>query len=642
MRIHRVLWICIYLAAIVEPLPAGVPAPYTPLKATASGLRCLGRTVRLGRLLFPAQITAAGQPLLSGPIRLAGLAEISGKAKLLENTGDEARWQWRGQSEAVAVESRLTASCDGFLWYEITLTPRKPETLSNLRLEIPRRKETARYLHTARFTWGELSQGLPEMGGKWAGRFMPYIWLGDERRGLAWCAESDEGWQPLKPEEALTVTTEGSQVLFRASFREGRALNRSVTFRFGLHPTPVKPVSFKWRKETRILHNITYSAADPGPDGRALLDTLFEGGVRTVIFHDTWTDYFGKVTTPYRQELRRLLDACHKRGMRLLVYIGYGLARRAPEMQGRHESWSAIPLIPWETSYRPEYRNFDACCPRSGWADWLVSGVDALFRDFDLDGLYFDGTSEAWLCQNESHGCGWKDEAGNLHANYPLLPARRLMRRIADAVHRHRPNAILDVHMSANLTMPTLSFCDSYWDGEQFEHYTGGSLSLPLHSFRTEFMGYAHGLNAEFLCYENRPFTFPEAIALAGLHSVEVRPYPDSLHHIAPLWRAMDAFGAERAAWRPYWEGSGAESGEEQVQASAYLRAGRALLFVSHLERKAHRAAIRLDRRKLHLHSGPLTARDAITGTTLPMEGDNLPVEFEGMGYRVIEVGAGR
>ena len=79
----------------------------------------------------------------------------------------------------------------------------------------------------------------------------------------------------------------------------------------------------------------------------------------------------------------------------------------------RHETWSVLPLIPWNPGYKPEMRGFDATCPRSGWADWLVKGADQLFTNYKIDGLYFDGTSEAWTCENTSHGCGWKDASGN-------------------------------------------------------------------------------------------------------------------------------------------------------------------------------------------------------------------------------------
>jgi hypothetical protein len=119
-----------------------------------------------------------------------------------------------------------------------------------------------------------------------------------------------------------------------------------------------------------------------------------------------------------------------------------------------------------------------------------------------------------------------------------------MMRRIAAVVHAHRPDAILDVHLSTSLTLPTLAFCDSFWNGEQFESLKASDeFELPLHAFRTEFMGYAHGLDAEFLCYENRPFTLTEAIALAWVHGVEVRPFPSTLPQISPLWRVMDNFG---------------------------------------------------------------------------------------------------
>jgi hypothetical protein len=241
------------------------------------------------------------------------------------------------------------------------------------------------------------------------------------------------------------------------------------------------------------------------------------------------------------------------------------------------------------------------------------------------------------------HGCGWRDGGGNMHPTYPLLAVRQMMRRIHDVVRRHRPGAILDVHMSGSLTVPTLSFCDSYWSGEQFEGHTAADkFEIPLHAFRTEFMGYAHGLNAEFLCYVNRPFALNEAIALAWLHGVEVRPFPDTLEVISPIWRALDGFGATTATWQPYWQGSGGEAADESVKASTYVRDGRALLFISHLKRTPLKTTLHLNRARLGLAPGELAARDAITGTPLALEGDRLSVGFDGMSYQLVEVRPGR
>jgi hypothetical protein len=219
------------------------------------------------------------------------------------------------------------------------------------------------------------------------------------------------------------------------------------------------------------------------------------------------------------------------------------------------------------------------------------------------------------------------------------MAARQLMRRMADTVHRHQPDAILDVHMSSNMTLPTLAFCDSAWNGEQFEvHAAGEKFQVPLHAFRTEFMGYAHGLDTEFLCYENRPFTFSEAIALAWVHGVEVRPYPKSLAQVTPIWRALDRFDVASADWQPYWSNQPATADSDDVKVSAWTRPGRALLFVSHLRRKPLTTHIRLDRRQLKLKPGAVHAKDALTAAAIDVNDNAIEVTFDGMSYRMIEL----
>lgn len=632
------------LAASPDGSPTKPPSPYTAVKASSKQFRCLGRRMELGALLLPKQIFASGQPLLAAPVRLVTepdvLAGLKGKGRVAEATSEKASWEWSGESATFRIAVRMTGECDGFCWYDVQLSPKQPVKLSLLRLEIPRLAPTARYLHAANFTWTYLSTGLPEYGGQWSDKFKPYVWLGDEERGLAWCAESDRGWSLQEPTRALQAHTQDGVVVFSATMLDHEeTISAPVTLRFGLQASPVKPVSFSWRAKARILHGINYQACEPGPDGRTLLDTLHEGGVKTVVFHQDWSEYYGQVTPWGGERLRRLIAECHQRDLKLIVYIGYGVARNAPELKGRHDEWSAMPLIPWSTPYRTEFEAFDATCPRSGWADWLVTGIDQLFTEYELDGLYFDGTSEAWRCQNQAHGCGWQDDTGQVRTEYPVLAARQLMRRIADTVRKHRPEAILDVHMSASLTLPTLAFCDSYWNGEQFETLKASDkFELPLHTFRTEFMGYAHGLDAEFLCYENRPFTLNEAIALAWLHGVEVRPYPGTLRQISPIWRTMDHFGTSTARWQPYWAGSGAVAGDDSVKVSTYAHPGKALLFVSHLKREPLTSRIRLDRKRLGLATGGLGALDAITGAPLAIETDTLPLSFDGMTYRLIEV----
>ncbi|HXE53666.1 MAG TPA: glycoside hydrolase domain-containing protein [Tepidisphaeraceae bacterium] len=193
--------------------------------------------------------------------------------------------------------------------------------------------------------------------------------------------------------------------------------------------------------------------------------------------------------------------------------------------------------------------------------------------------------------------------------------------------------------MSDNMTLPTLSFCDSAWNGEQFEGYTAAQkFTVPLDAFRTQFMGYAHGLDTEFLCYENRPFTFDEAVALAWVHGVEVRPYPATLKHVTPIWRAMDRFGIVGAAWHPYWAQPLATADNPDTKISGWLRGGAALLVVSHLRRAAADVHIRWDSRYFNTGSGAMHITDALTGRPIATDSDHFALSFDAMSYRIIEV----
>ena len=62
------------------------------------------------------------------------------------------------------------------------------------------------------------------------------------------------------------------------------------------------------------------------------------------------------------------------------------------------------------------------------------------------------------------------------------------------------------------------------------------------------------------------------------------------------------------------------------------------MLFVSHLKRTGLSTTFQFDRRRLGLVSGPLQAADALSGTPIALEGDALPLTFDGMTYRVIEL----
>ena len=84
--------------------------------------------------------------------------------------------------------------------------------------------------------------------------------------------------------------------------------------------------------------------------------------------------------------------------------------------------------------------------------------------------------------------------------------------------------------------------------------------------------------------------------------------------------------------------GSGAAAKDDSAKVSAYSQPGKTLLFVSHLKRAPLTTTLTPDRRQLGLASGTLRAVDSITSTSVALDGDTLPLTFDGMTYRLIEV----
>src|SRR3954447_20607335 len=84
---------------------ASPPKPFTPVHATPSEFRCLGRAVALGNLLLPAQIKAADGNILSSRIEVLAdppsslqLLPSTITVKVLTHSANSASWQFTAES----------------------------------------------------------------------------------------------------------------------------------------------------------------------------------------------------------------------------------------------------------------------------------------------------------------------------------------------------------------------------------------------------------------------------------------------------------------------------------------------------------------------------------------------------------------
>jgi len=269
-----------------------------------------------------------------------------------------------------------------------------------------------------------------------------------------------------------------------------------------------------------------------------------------------------------------------------------------------------------------------------------VAGTARLMDEYGLDGVYLDGTGCPLPCYNHYHGCGPRDGVGRAHPRYTFWATRSLMRRLWQVVSSRNPNGQINLHNSAFMTVPTIAFATSLWDGEQLSTTPGRTLPerMPLDYFRTEFMGHQWGLAAEFLEYV-LPYSYRQEWGLTLLHDVPTRPYGphDQLELASQLWNLMERFGRRQATWLPYWRNGDVVTVQPSAAYVSLYRHPRngVLAVVYNYGARATEVTVALQRAKLGL-AERVVATDALTGMALDCEGGTLHLPLDSLGWQLV------
>ncbi|MBM4087247.1 MAG: hypothetical protein FJ272_20845, partial [Planctomycetes bacterium] len=201
------------------------------------------------------------------------------------------------------------------------------------------------------------------------------------------------------------------------------------------------------------------------------LDQLADYGVRTLCFHSHWSWMGYPMPVPgQEQDLRDLVNACHAKGIQLLLYGSPLTADEAPEWELYHKDFLISPLM-WPYRYR-EGHVAPACCWQSPYRNLWLARQAKLIEDYDIDGYYLDGSEWPLWCQNQRHGCGYVRRDGKIGQTCNIFGTRDYMKRLYVLCKTRKPNAQINIHNSTVMVIPTLGWGTSSWDGEQL-----GSLS---------------------------------------------------------------------------------------------------------------------------------------------------------------------
>ena len=666
-----------------EGISRKAPPPWTPLKTRGVGsglvVECWGRTYTFGRTSLLERMQSGGRALLAAPVRLTGKVNgrrITWRGESLRRVADEQGRVVLSRSftnASLLLRTETQVDFDGMVRFDCRLSAKKATQLDSLTLEIPMPARHAKYLcqfPSRHWISGENPGQLPAKGLTLG--FRPFLWLGDDERGLAWFCESDENWFSRDPGRVTQIVRKGDAVILRLRLvstpiaiapaggdaggkmtifgvDNDRRVVPGLSYTFGFQATPVKPVETDaWDHR---IYCIGIDAAknehkQPLQISSSLLDKLAASGVRTVVIFEYWTDIESHAKTTHGRELKKLVRACHDRGLNVLLYFGFLISDLAPEWSHFGEQCIVVPKSGYPIFHylpQPEQSAWRVCL-RSVWQDFVVSGIASAMDEFGVDGVYLDGTEYPFRCSNTLHGCGTLRPDESIAPTYPIFATRSAMRRIYEAVRSRKPDGQIDVHNSRCMTIPTLGWATSSWDGEQFQNFAKGSemkRALPLDAFRAEFMGRQWGVPAEFLCYGNA-LTYQQAWAITLLHDVPVRPSnaENNLSLASAVWKAMDDFCRKEAEWLPYWRnGEYVKASPEGIYVTLYRHARNGVLaVVSNLSGKGLSCEVRISLSRLRLKPEDTTAYDAMTEELVKMKDGRIKCSLASFDWRLIRI----
>lgn len=627
--------------------------PFTPItvegaaatEARAPGGRgrsveCWGRRYAMDGLL-PTQIESAGAPLLAAPITLRA-SDTSGDIAWQRTTAAVTGWSptvahcrstAEGKGLNVAVDTRI--EYDGMVWSELTLTPAQTLEVTDLTLQIPLHRAHATYLHHVRPLWGEDAAGLLPDAGYEATGFLPYLWLGDDDRGLAWFAESDEGWTVRSDKPTVQVARQGDQTILQIHFiNMPTRLDRPRKLAFGLQATPVKPRPSGARGWRMGNLGTADTLTDPS---RGNLQSIWPDG-NLLAYGYPWPADVAR--------FREVVKGLHDKGTRVMVYVNLNyFSTLAPEFAYCSPDWlDPVRCVEAGDVMQMGGATMGACPNVPAWRDFIATKLAKLVDEFGVDGIYVDCWNPV-PCAVEEHGCGWRDAQGNLHARFSILGSREIVRRVREILIDRRPDAHIMAHMSANVCIPMLSFADSMLDGEQYQGPRAPNddyLSvIPLDKWRTENTGRQWGVVPFFLPMfapgDNRKQAYPSErlMGLALAHDCGVWPVWCNTQVIFDTWAALDKFGITNATFAPYWKPNGVTAEQPETVVSVYRKPGTALLVVLNTALIEKRARVRVDPGQLGLREG-YTAYMAVGNARVPLTDGTLEMSVPARGHVLV------
>jgi len=680
-------------AAIVKEVQVtGILPPYSPIKHTAKGKYALTTSAwDFSRSVLPDRLVVKGMPILTREMELIverGGSPVpmtpDGDLRVVRESGTEVQLARYCKSSDLKIELRGTLLYDALLLGTVTLQPSKPISVDRALLRITFPAEVARYIRYNtlrgggsetrpwRFGFGPITAPGEKfepkynlLNGRWKNEWrpavysqpnaeiwkwsevdwLPEVWIGDEERGLAWFAESDQGWSYGAGDDTFVLKREGERVVAELRFIAAPIeLTEPRTIRFALQATPPKPAHPDWHQLR--LSGVTNTFAKRGGVDEAFYrkNTAFAS-----IWHSLWSEGCSTPRVKSPDKLKEFVQGCHASGVAVFPYLApTHIELHTPEgyYYGKAtQEWAKIPYqesVPISVSDKDKITGAVKTCVNSFFADWMAKGVGDLIDQYDIDGIYFDNCTIR-ECSNTEHGCGWRDADGEVHATIPFMAIRRFFMLVRNEFHKRGKPPLIWCHGAESPA--EISFIDFSVLGEGvygLDHTE--QLSLP--EMRANFIGpNQSGFVRVFLPqfgYGHEPKeAYREEVtrhllALTALHGTPAWWIFCNATPFAKMANAMDRLGDGPVEFVPYWKWDVNKSLNPQgVYASMYKGHRGVVIATSNLSEKGVEALLPIAALRAAMSKWSSTT-DILDGGKVEVTADGVRLTVKAKDVRVL------
>jgi hypothetical protein len=675
-----------------------VVPPFTPIKAQKNKVDVILRSHTLNGVGLWDQVVADGQNLLQAPMRLEAkiggrVLPAAGEARLVSQKPTQAitSAQWRAGVLQGATQS--VWDYDGAVKTTLTLQP-PAAPVESLTLIIPLDEKIAPLMHAVTMGTSSKSGRVPvgkgvvwdsSMGSnnQFIGPFAPYIWLGEQGRGLAVFADNDAGWivDDKTPSQQIVRAENGALELRLQLIQKTAQWKTPRTITLGFQATPTKPMPENWRQWTVSAARTSLAASKvkvPGLVQQAFVaSTGYWGGIGSSgaiypadedfsiwdeftrlrqtgkadpNYLDAWVAKLTRLSEPKRQSAR-IHVAANLRSLvtqpeNVLIYTNpRGMRPDSPQGQTYINEWNReqFPQRKWEYASDLSY-DVDPVASYRDSRTWyyqkaLSTFADAIYWDcVFLKPNYNTITSSAYV-----------REDGQVQPSVDIWAMREIVKRgavLAQEMGKVNRNM---VHMSATEIAPINSFAATQADWEL--KYGEGDFQdkFPRDYIQAQSIGRQVGLvpiailTPIFIVGTPEEASWQYRTASGVMITHELKPWSSNGQWIKPdpFWANYDrllefGYGQPNVNVFNYWDKTYPAKISGESSSLLISKPGSAMLVICDYGEGGD-FAVELDAKALQLN-GNLQATRVESGAAIPMQGNRFTINLKKHDFEVIRI----